>query len=176
VHVFPNITRLCVFHSLPGGRRPHFTFCTTPGSAIKKYLRLARQIFSAQRWRGQSLSARTRRLTWWRLSDSRRDNSVLEACLKETFGTYRHLFDVLPTSGSKIGVMTISVSDTKLCVFSNYNGEGKCRIKSGPWCSRGCKSCLLTFYSLLAPSFRVIHRQSFYLGSVSFGDLWSLLC
>lgn len=56
---------------------------------------------------------------------------MLEARLQEAFGTHRRLFDVLPVSGTKVGVMTTTVSDAKLCILSNYNGVGERRVKRG---------------------------------------------
>lgn len=106
-------------------------FRSEVATSLKKFIRLAQQVFSTERLRANSLCARLRRLVYWWLNDSRYDDFVLEACLQEVFGTHRRLFDVLPVSGTKIGVMTTSVSDAKLCILSNYNGAGKRRTKSG---------------------------------------------
>jgi hypothetical protein len=64
--------------------------------------------------------------------DSRHDGSLLEKTLQENFGVSRRLFDVSLAcpSGVKIGVTATTISDSTLCIFSNYNGNGKRRGKS----------------------------------------------
>ena len=60
-------------------------------------------------------------------ADSRHDAGLLEDTLQENFGVNCRLFDVSPNgqSGVQIGVTATAISDSKLYIFSNYNGVGK---------------------------------------------------
>jgi hypothetical protein len=66
------------------------------------------------------------------LYDSRYDTDLLEEVLKQEFGTTQRLFDAVTNgkSGTKISITATTVSDSKLCLFTNYNG-GDVRKNAG---------------------------------------------
>ncbi|KAI9727191.1 MAG: hypothetical protein M1834_008499 [Cirrosporium novae-zelandiae] len=60
------------------------------------------------------------------LSDSHYDPIIMERCLQENFGTNRRLFGVMTSkpSGTKVAVTATTITNAKLCLFTNYNGTG----------------------------------------------------
>ncbi|KAI9768255.1 MAG: hypothetical protein M1840_005085 [Geoglossum simile] len=99
---------------------------------ISTFDRLAKRIFvSRKRSRGSFCSLIPYLFTSW-LADSRYDATVLQACLKETYGEDRRMFGVIEEpSGTKVAVTATTISDATLCIFSNYNGAGMRRKDCG---------------------------------------------
>src|SRR2546421_108538 len=86
--------------------------------------KLAKRIFVLQNCSRRLFCACIHELfTSW-LADSRYDLTVLEASLKEVYGTNCQMFDVVESglSGTKVVVTATTISDVILCLFSNYNG------------------------------------------------------
>ena len=62
------------------------------------------------------------------LTDSFYGAANMEACVKEAFGSDTALFSSTTSntgiSGPKVAVTTMAVSNSRLCILSNYNGVG----------------------------------------------------
>tara|TARA_R110002003_G_scaffold572_2_gene20516 strand:- start:2925 stop:3194 length:270 start_codon:yes stop_codon:yes gene_type:complete len=52
----------------------------------------------------------------------------MEVCVREAYGSHNLLFgsfgNGIGVSGIKIAVTTMAVSNSRLCILSNYNGKG----------------------------------------------------
>ena len=68
------------------------------------------------------------------LIDSLYGAAEMEACVKEAFGSDTALFGFKESnagmSGPKVAVTTMTVSNERLCILSNYNGTGSRRGKN----------------------------------------------
>jgi hypothetical protein len=68
------------------------------------------------------------------LTDSLYGAAQMEACVKEAFGSDTALFGSrvsnVAISGPKVAVTTMAVSNSRLCILSNYNGAGVRQGKS----------------------------------------------
>jgi hypothetical protein len=66
------------------------------------------------------------------LTDSLYGAAEMEACVKEAFGSDTALFGFIESdagiSGPKVAVTTMTVSNSRLCILSNYNGA---RVRQG---------------------------------------------
>ena len=61
------------------------------------------------------------------LTDSLYGAAEMEACVKEAFGSDTLFGSIEPDvgiSGPKVAVTTMAVSNSRLCILSNYNGAG----------------------------------------------------
>jgi hypothetical protein len=95
---------------------------------ITAFKRLATKAFSRHRRFGHSLLGRALDFLSSLLTDSTYGATEIEQCVKEAFGSDGLLFGNVKTtpgvSGIKIAVTTMTVSDSQLCILSNYNGSG----------------------------------------------------
>lgn len=96
---------------------------------------LAQRVFSARRLFGNSFLGKAYSALLCLLTDSFYGSSEMEACVTEAFGPSARLFDGqshLGLSGGKFAVTTMQVSNSRLCILSNYNGVGK-RLGRNPY-------------------------------------------
>ncbi|KAI9888422.1 MAG: hypothetical protein M1814_000484 [Vezdaea aestivalis] len=109
-----------------------FSKCWSVKACASLFDRLARRIFPRPANFCRSISSRIGKILASFLADGHYDAPTLEIALKETFGR-RRLFDISDNgrSGTKISVTATTVSDTTLCLFSNYNGIGRRRSDAG---------------------------------------------
>jgi hypothetical protein len=95
---------------------------------VATFNKLANRVFySRARLQGSPL-ARIQNFLLSLMTDSLYGAGEMEACVKEAYGAENVLFGSsasrLGDSGAKIGVTTMTVSDSRLCILSNYNGAG----------------------------------------------------
>jgi hypothetical protein len=94
---------------------------------------LAKRVFARHELFGNSLLAKVLRFLSSLLTDSLYGATEMEECVKEAYGIDTSLFGSLVpfsrVSGMKVAVTTMAVSNSRLCILSNYNGrrtrEGK---------------------------------------------------
>jgi hypothetical protein len=98
---------------------------------ITIFTKLAQQVFSARSNLRGSFLARVHSFILSLVTDSLYGASEMEMCVKEAYGGETLLFGSLGSGlgnlGAKIAVTTMTVSDSQLCILSNYNGAGKRR-------------------------------------------------
>jgi hypothetical protein len=101
---------------------------------INAFKRLARRVFARHDRFGSSLFAKLLRFLSSLLTDSLYGATEMEECVKEAYGSNTLLFGSLVpfsrVSGTKIAVTTMAVSNSRLCILSNYNGRGTREGKS----------------------------------------------
>jgi hypothetical protein len=89
---------------------------------------LAERVFSRYDRFGSSIFARLVGFLSSLLTDSLYGATEMEKCVREAYGSDTLLFGnlgpVSRISGTKIAVTTIAVSNSRLCILSNYNGRG----------------------------------------------------
>ncbi|KAF2818094.1 hypothetical protein CC86DRAFT_399402 [Ophiobolus disseminans] len=95
---------------------------------IEVFKHLAQRIFSRHNRFGDSVFAKLFGFLSSLLTDSLYGADEMEACVKEAFGLDARLFGSSssnsPVSGLKIAVTIMTVSNSRLCILSNYNGGG----------------------------------------------------
>jgi hypothetical protein len=94
---------------------------------ITAFNRLARKVFSRHHRFGSSMFARILGFLSSLLTDSLYGAAEMEECVREAYGADTLLFgnlgSVSQVSGTKIAVTTMAVSNSRLCILSNYNGK-----------------------------------------------------
>jgi hypothetical protein len=92
-------------------------------ACLERFEGFARRIFASRPSKEGLCDKFCRFIRSW-FSDNLYDSAALEEALKEAFGTTRRLFDVTNDRvlSTKIAIMATSVADSRLCIFSNYNG------------------------------------------------------
>lgn len=95
-------------------------------AAIPKFKTFARRIFSGK-GEPQNLITRAWAMLTNCLNDSSYDSTLLDEALQEAFGTLRRLFDTAAPlcSGTRVAMTASRILDGKLCIFTNYRGEGR---------------------------------------------------
>ncbi|KAI1510411.1 Patatin phospholipase [Pyrenophora tritici-repentis] len=95
---------------------------------IGTFKQLAERVFLPRQPFGNSLLAKICGFLSSLLTDSLYGAAEMEACVKEAFGADTALFgSTVPDvgiSGPKVAVTTMAVSNSRLCILSNYNGAG----------------------------------------------------
>ena len=104
---------------------------------VAMFNKLARRVFSSRSSLRGSFLARVHSFVLSLVTDSLYGAREMEACVKEAYGADNLLFGSagsgLGVSGAKIAVTTMTVSDSRLCILSNYNGGRKRRKESSKW-------------------------------------------
>jgi hypothetical protein len=94
---------------------------------ITAFKGLAGKAFSCQNPFGSSIFARLLGFVSSLLTDSLYGATKMEECVKEAYGPDTLLFGSLGSvsrvSGIKVAVTTMAVSNSRLCILSNYNGR-----------------------------------------------------
>jgi hypothetical protein len=91
---------------------------------------LAKRVFARHKQFKGSCFGRIRALLCSLLTDSLYGAAEMEACVEEAYGANARLFGNLGVTASggaptnKFAVTSMSVSDSRLCLLSNYNGTG----------------------------------------------------
>jgi hypothetical protein len=105
-----------------------FLLRRTVDECITAFKHLAERVFSHHNHFGGSFCAKFLGFLSSLLTDSLYGAREMEECVKEAYGTDSLLFGCLGTtpgvSGTKIAVTTMAVSNSRLCILSNYNGGG----------------------------------------------------
>jgi hypothetical protein len=85
---------------------------------------IARRLFGHNQKTASSLMTRLKKYFRHWILDGVYDPVIFESSLKDTFGSGRRLFGTSEgqISGSKVAVITASISDATPFVLSNYNG------------------------------------------------------
>jgi hypothetical protein len=95
---------------------------------IAIFKQLAERVFLPRQSFGNSLFAKIYGFSSSLLTDSLYGAAEMEACVKEAFGSDAALFGSIASdvgiSGPKVAVTTMAVSNSRLCILSNYNGAG----------------------------------------------------
>lgn len=95
---------------------------------IDVFRQLSERVFASRSILGNSLFANTYGFLCSLLTDSFYGAAEMEACVKEAFGSNTTLFGSNTSntgiSGLKVAVTTMAVSNSRLCILSNYNGVG----------------------------------------------------
>ncbi|KAJ5022557.1 acyl transferase/acyl hydrolase/lysophospholipase [Bipolaris maydis] len=96
---------------------------------IDIFRQLSERVFAPRSILGNSLFANTYGFLYSLLTDSFYGAAEMEACVKEAFGSNTTLFGSNTSntgiSGPKVAVTTMAVSNSRLCILSNYNGVGR---------------------------------------------------
>lgn len=96
--------------------------CTTT------FKKLAKQVFARRDWFGGPFFAKLFEALSTLLTDSLYGAKEMEACVETAYGAGKLMFgnpgSSLGVSGLKIAVTTMAVSNSRLCILSNYNGIG----------------------------------------------------
>jgi hypothetical protein len=104
------------------------------GECIAVFKHLARRVFSLRNQYGSSIFARILAFLSSLLTDSQYGATEMEECVKEAYGPDALLFGSSGSgsgiSGTKIAVTTMGVSNSQLCILSNYNGR---ESRKGKW-------------------------------------------
>ena len=92
------------------------------------FKQLAEHVFLPRRSFGNALLSKVCGFLSSLLTDSLYGAARIEACVKKAFGSNAVLFgSIQPNvgiSGLKVAVTTIAVSNSRLCILSNYNRAG----------------------------------------------------
>ncbi|KAF1967660.1 FabD/lysophospholipase-like protein [Bimuria novae-zelandiae CBS 107.79] len=100
----------------------------------KIFNKLARRVFVRPNWFRSPFFAKLFEVFSTLLADSLYGAREMEACVKTAYGAGKLMFgnpgSSVGVSGLKIAVTAMAVSDSRLCIFSNYNGIGLRRGKS----------------------------------------------
>lgn len=95
---------------------------------IATFKKLSKRVFLPRQSFGNSILAKLFGFLSSLLTDSMYGAGEMEACLKEAFGSDTTFFGFIESdahiSGSKVAVTTMTVSSSRLCILSNYNGVG----------------------------------------------------
>ncbi|XP_014551495.1 hypothetical protein COCVIDRAFT_42206 [Bipolaris victoriae FI3] len=95
---------------------------------IDIFKQLSRRVFTPRPLLGNSFFTNIYRFLYSLLTDSFYGAASMEACVKEAFGSDTTLFSATTSntgiSGLKVAVTTMTVSRSRLCILSNYNGSG----------------------------------------------------
>jgi hypothetical protein len=97
---------------------------------IAIFKQLAERVFLPRQLFGNSLFAKICSFLSSLLTDSLYGAAEMEACVKEAFGSDAALFGSIASVGilgPKVAVTTMAVSNSRLCILSNYNGAGVCQ-------------------------------------------------
>jgi hypothetical protein len=97
------------------------------------FKRLARRVFRRPCRFRSALLGRIHGFILSLVTDSLYGAANFEACVREAYGEDTNLFGNpgWNVSGSKYAVTTMTVSDSRLCILSNYNGLGRRRKECG---------------------------------------------
>ncbi|KAF7445907.1 Patatin domain containing protein [Pyrenophora tritici-repentis] len=95
---------------------------------ITMFKQLANRVFLPHQSFGSSMFAKIYGFLSSLLTDSLYGAAEMEACAKKAFGSDTALFGFIESgadvSGPKVAVTTMTVSNSRLCILSNYNGAG----------------------------------------------------
>lgn len=95
---------------------------------ITIFKQLANRVFLPRQSLGSCVFAKIYGFLASLLTDSLYGAAEMEACVKEAFGSDTALFgfkeSIAGMSGPKFAVTTMTVSNARLCILSNYNGAG----------------------------------------------------
>ncbi|EOA87842.1 uncharacterized protein SETTUDRAFT_161055 [Exserohilum turcica Et28A] len=95
---------------------------------IATFKKLSERVFLPRQSFGNSILAKLYGFMTALLMDGMYGASEIEACVKEVFGSDTTFFGFLESkehiSGPKVAVTTMTVSSSRLCILSNYNGVG----------------------------------------------------
>lgn len=95
---------------------------------IAIFKQLAKRVFLPRQSFGSCLLTKLYGFLSSLLTDSFYGAAEMEACVKEAFGSDTALFGFVESdagmSGPKVAVTTMTVSNSRLCILSNYNGAG----------------------------------------------------
>jgi hypothetical protein len=98
------------------------------------FKQLAERVFLPRQSFGNALVAKLYGFLSSLLTDSLYGAAEMETCVKEAFGSDAALFGSIQSdvgiSGLKVAVTTMAVSNSRLCILSNYNGAGVRQGKS----------------------------------------------
>jgi hypothetical protein len=112
-----------------------FSLRKTIEECIETFNELAKKVFARHSALSSSVLSRFRGLLSSLLTDSLYGATEMEASVQRAYGEHTRLFGApegsLITSGSKYAVTTMSVSESKLCLLTNYNGMGTRRKDCG---------------------------------------------
>ena len=97
------------------------------------FKKLAKQVFARRDWFGGPFLAKLFEFLSTLVTDSLYGAREMEACVEMAYGAEKLMFgnpgSSLGISGLKIAVTAMAVSDSRLCILSNYNGIGPRRGK-----------------------------------------------
>lgn len=95
---------------------------------INVFKQLSKRVFAPRSLLRNPLFANIYGVLYSLLTDSLYGAAEMEACVKEVFGSNTAFFGSSTSStgisGPKVAVTTMTVSNSKLCILSNYNGVG----------------------------------------------------
>lgn len=115
-------------------------------ACIATFRKLSKRVFLPRQPFGNGILAKLYSLMTALLTDSTYGAGEMEACAKEVFGSDTLFFGFLESdahiSGLKVAVTAMTVSSSRLCILSNYNGVGVRQGKSL------CLKLMLETYSL----------------------------
>ena len=111
---------------------------------IKIFDRLGKRVFASRNNHRRSLFARILHFFASLLRDSRYGNLEMKACVRNAYGVNGRMFGAIESgvAGIKVAVTAITVSDSKLCILSNYNGAGARRKECGMFGIRAMHSLI----------------------------------